>query len=154
MRLYDISGGGISGPLSNFHINGENLSESSTAVFSPDDVYLALGTNDNTIRLWDIRYIDANGTPLLQLDHEPVKQTEESGEQTFFGIASKLCWVDSTYGFHMSRGIISGGSDGKLTVGASLENQMIRHLRRLCSIMGYSSVTGRCDQVLERTRKL
>jgi len=83
-------------------------SDVSTMAFSPDDIYLALGRENNKIEVWDTRYISSS--PMLQLSHfDGVLPQDET-----FGIARHLQWVDRRHRFGTGLGLVTGGDGGSL----------------------------------------
>jgi WD40 repeat protein len=76
--------------------------------FSPDDIYLAVGREDNIIQVWDTRYVSTS--PMLQMCHFNGIVSEDEA----FGIARNLQWVDHRHRLGAGLGLVTGGDGGSL----------------------------------------
>jgi WD40 repeat protein len=74
--------------------------------FSPDDIYLALGKEDNAIEVWDTRFVSS--TPFLKVRRFNGSLPREES----FGIARHLQWVEDRHGFGTGLGLVTGGDGG------------------------------------------
>ncbi|KZT44390.1 hypothetical protein SISSUDRAFT_12916 [Sistotremastrum suecicum HHB10207 ss-3] len=84
----------------------EGSGDVTAASFSPDDIFIALGRSDDTVEVWDTRYMGPGVKPIFEFSHGPKKRSCPDS----FGIASSMQWVQEqrTLGF----GLVSGGDDG------------------------------------------
>nr|GAT60949.1 predicted protein [Mycena chlorophos] len=73
--------------------------------FSPDELYLALGRNDNSTLVYDIRFFDK---VLATYRHEPQRADATLLNKDFYGIVD-VQWVQPRCG---ASGLVTGGEDG------------------------------------------
>ncbi|KAG6905134.1 hypothetical protein DXG01_004645 [Tephrocybe rancida] len=78
--------------------------EISKAAFSSDDIYLAMGRNDNHTHVYDSRYL---GRLLFDYEHHGPPRTNPGGDS--YGVV-KVQWVDEDS--VLPFGLITGGNDG------------------------------------------
>jgi WD40 repeat protein len=96
-----------SGPKPTLSIeSGGYTSDVSTMGFSPDDIYLALGKEDNAIEVWDSRFVSS--TPFLKMKHF----NGDLPQQETYGIARHLQWVEGRHRFGTGLGLVTGGDGG------------------------------------------
>lgn len=82
--------------------------EVTSTAFSPDEVFLALGRNDNTVHVYDTRYLHKG--PLYRLEHEG--ECKSAGKEKY-GIA-KVEWLHSEQTRRIA--LATAGEDGTSTV--------------------------------------
>jgi WD40 repeat protein len=74
--------------------------------FSPDDIYLAMGRENNTVEVWDTRFISSS--PFLRVKHFDGNLPEEET----YGIARQLQWIEGRHRFGTGLGLVTGGDGG------------------------------------------
>lgn len=117
LRLFDV-GHKDKHPISSIKVNlypsAENRGfekyegEVTSTAFSPDGVFLALGRNDNTIHVYDIRYLHKG--PLYELKHRG--ECRSAGEEKY-GIA-KVEWLHNQQTRRIA--LATAGEDGASSV--------------------------------------
>ncbi|KAG6898980.1 hypothetical protein C0993_002069 [Termitomyces sp. T159_Od127] len=80
--------------------------EVTSASFSPDGIYLALGRNDNCIHVYDSRFFDRL---LFEYKHRGTPRTHPGNHS--YGVV-KVQWVDND--LVLPFGLVTGGNDGEL----------------------------------------
>ncbi|KAG6821210.1 hypothetical protein H0H93_004031 [Arthromyces matolae] len=82
--------------------------EVNSAAFSPDNVYLAIGRNDNRIHVYDVRYLDRL---LFDYEHHGTPRTNPGDDS--YGV-TKVQWVNEDFSHSiLPFGLVTGGHDGK-----------------------------------------
>jgi WD40 repeat protein len=101
---------------------GSYASDVCTMAFSPDDIYLAVGREDNVVQVWDSRYV--SGSPMLELCHfDGILPQDET-----FGIARNLHWVGDRHRFGTGLGLVTGGDGGSLCLWDIQKAEEKRHV--------------------------
>jgi hypothetical protein len=86
----------------------------SVAAFSPDDIYIAIGREDNVAQVLDSRFIREE---IFVCRHHSGGNAEDGGtnaNEPNFGITA-LDWIDAAAGPNRSKNVlVTGGNDGAL----------------------------------------